>query len=63
MRKIQADIDKEGAINLKEYNFDISFQTIAIRPGEPIDFDFRIPKRIGSFTAETIRIDPFFNFE
>ena len=34
-----------------------------MRPDEQIDFDFRIPERIGSFTAETIRIDPFFNIE
>ena len=50
-RQIIADVQQDGQINMKEYNFDLMFQLTSINKKGEVDFNLRIPERIARWHA------------
>ena len=49
VRSVLSDIDQEGRIILKEYDLRLMFQTSVSLSNGGVDFNYRIPQRIGSW--------------
>ena len=50
-REIVADVGLDGQVKFRDLNFNLMFQTTGFRSDGSVDFNFRIPKRIGSWRA------------